>query len=115
MAGKPWRWMAPIAAMALSASAWAGTTTQPVSGGLDPELRAPVKLTYARGDIDADGGYAAPCFGDIDGDGVKDLLVGQFIDGSCRIYRNIGSNDRPKFANWVWLHASGDYAHVGYG
>ena len=66
-------------------------------------------------DIDADGGYAAPFYADFDGDGVKDLLVGQFNDGSCHVYKNIGTNEKPQFAKPAWLKAGGDYAYVGFG
>ena len=35
-------------------------------------------------------GYAAPCWADVDGDGKKDLLVGQFSQGRIRIFKNLG-------------------------
>ena len=43
-------------------------------------------------------GYAAPCWADVDGDGKKDLLVGQFHDG--------------KLAEGSWLKAGGKIAQV---
>lgn len=105
-----------VAGAALSATAMGAPATQPsATAGLDPELAAPTKLTFAKGDIDAEGGYAAPCYGDVDGDGVKDLLVGQFNDGSCKFYKNAGTNEKPVFNKWIWLRSRGDYAHVGYG
>ncbi len=109
------RWFTALASLAVSITTFAAPATQPTAANLDPELLPPTKLTYAKGDIDADGGYAAPAFGDIDGDGIKDLLVGQFKDGSCRVYKNTGTNEKPDFAKWTWLKAQGDYAHVGYG
>lgn len=54
-------------------------------------------------------GYAAPCWADIDGDGQKDLLVGQFRDGKIRIYKNLGAN---KLAPGEWLQAGGEVAQV---
>ena len=54
-------------------------------------------------------GYAAPCWADIDGDGKKDLLVGQFAGGKIRFYKNLG---RGKLAEPSWLKAGGKVAQV---
>lgn len=54
-------------------------------------------------------GFAAPCWADLDGDGQKDLLVGQFNQGKIRVYKNLG--DR-KFATGEWLKAEGEVAEV---
>ena len=35
-------------------------------------------------------GYASPCWADVDGDGKKDLLVGQFKDGKIRVFKGLG-------------------------
>lgn len=42
-------------------------------------------------------GHAAPFFGDFDGDGFRDLLVGELHRGRLRIYLNKGSNRWPQF------------------
>ncbi len=56
-------------------------------------------------------GYAAPCLADIDGDGVKDLLVGQFRDGKISLYR--GKSDGGfDFEAQRWLEAGGEPASV---
>src|SRR3954452_11571031 len=65
------------------------------------ELLPPVRLEAAGKPIDTDVGHAAPFVGDFDGDGVKDLLVGQFGDGILWVYRNQGSNARPRLAAGV--------------
>jgi hypothetical protein len=54
-------------------------------------------------------GYAAPCWADIDGDGEKDLLVGQFNKGKIRVFKNLGEG---KLAGGVWLEADGQVAEV---
>ena len=54
-------------------------------------------------------GYAAPCWADIDGDGKKDLLVGQFSEGKIRVYKNLGGG---KLAAGAWLKADGIDAEI---
>ena len=66
------------------------------------ELLPPVRLEAAGKPIDTPKiGHAAPFVGDVDGDGVKDLLVGQFDDGVLWIYRNEGTDAAPKLAAGV--------------
>lgn len=65
------------------------------------DLASPVRLQAAGKFIDTDIGHAAPFVGDFDGDGVNDLLVGQFGDGILWIYRNVGTNSQPKLAAGV--------------
>lgn len=45
-------------------------------------------------------GQAAPFVADFDGDGKKDLLVGESYKGRLRIYRNVGTNREPRFENY---------------
>jgi hypothetical protein len=54
-------------------------------------------------------GYASPCWADVDGDGKKDLLVGQFNQGKIRLFKNLGEG---KLAAGVWLKADGQMAEV---
>ena len=65
------------------------------------ELAPPVRLEAAGKAIDTEIGHAAPFVGDFDGDGVRDLLVGQFGGGVLWVYRNEGTNARPKLAAGV--------------
>ena len=50
-----------------------------------------------------------PCWADIDGDGKKDLLVGQFNGGKIRVYKNLGDG---KLAAGEWLKADGAVAEI---
>ena len=68
---------------------------------LSSELAEPVRLEAAGKPIDTEIGHAAPFVYDFDGDGLKDLLVGQFGEGLLRIYRNEGTNSEPKLAAGV--------------
>ena len=54
-------------------------------------------------------GYAAPCWADVDGDGKKDLLVGQFNKGKIRVFKNLGDGN---LAAGAWLQADGQVAEV---
>ena len=76
-----------------------------------PLFEDPVRMTAGDGEVvrvEAPG-YAAPCWGDVDGDGHSDLLVGQFNDGKISVYR--GREDGTLAAH-EWLEASGDVAQV---
>lgn len=65
------------------------------------EFEPPVRLMAAGKVIDTEVGHAVPFVGDFDGDGVRDLLVGQFGEGQLWIYRNEGTNAQPKLAAGV--------------
>jgi hypothetical protein len=54
-------------------------------------------------------GWACPCWADMDGDGKKDLLVGQFHGGKIRVYKNLGDG---KLAAGDWLKADGAVAEI---
>jgi len=76
------------------------------------QFAAPVRLEAAGTVIDTDVGHAAPSVGDVDGDGVRDLLVGQFGSGILWIYRNQGTNDRAKLAEGEKFKGGGEEGRV---
>ena len=74
------------------------------------EFEKPVRLESADGPVRVESpGYAAPCWADVDRDGKKDLLVGQFAQGKIRVFKGLG---RDKLAAGEWLQADGDVAEV---
>lgn len=72
---------------------------------LGDDLAPPVRLEAGGKSIDTQTGHAAPFVCDFDGDGVKDLLVGQFgggvRGGSLLVFHNEGTNTAPKLAAGV--------------
>jgi hypothetical protein len=74
------------------------------------DFEPPVRLKAGDAAIRVESpGYAAPCWTDIDGDGKKDLLVGQFNKGKIRVFKHLGAE---KFAPGNWLQAEGKVAEV---
>jgi hypothetical protein len=89
----------------------AGTGAPAGAGDFEPG----VKLEADGKPVDVEIGHAAPFYADMDGDGVKDLLVGQFGEGKLRIYRNVGSHSAPKFDDFTMFQAGGADATVPFG
>jgi len=77
------------------------------SGVESNELTAPFRVKAGGSFIDVEVGHAAPLFRDFDGDGLEDLLVGQFGSGKLRVYRNVGTLGAPKFAEHKLFQAEG--------
>jgi hypothetical protein len=76
----------------------------------DPRFAAPVRLKADDGWVRVESpGYAAPCWHDVNGDGKKDLIVGQFKGGKMRVYDRQASGT---FAAPKWLEAEGAIAEV---
>jgi hypothetical protein len=77
------------------------------------ELAEPVAVEVAGQPIDMEhGGHAAPFAVDFDGDGHKDLLVGETYDGRLRIYRNVGTNAGPRFEEYEWFQAGANLGRI---
>jgi hypothetical protein len=73
----------------------------------------PVRLAAADGIIDSGSswGHCGPWVADVDGDGLRDLVVGDF-SGLFRFYRNVGTHQQPRYAEAVNLKAGGVDAKV---
>lgn len=79
-----------------------------------PSFKEPVLVQADGSDIDV-GVIAEPCMVDWDGDGLTDLLVGQFSPGKVRFFKNIGSNQNPQFTFTGYLQADGSDISVSAG
>ena len=76
------------------------------------DLSDAVRLEANGQPIDVTVGHAAPLVLDWDGDGVRDLLVGQMGGGRLRIYRNVGTDAAPRFEGFEHFRAAGADATV---
>jgi len=74
------------------------------------EFDTPVRLKAGDSAIRVESpGYACPAWVDLDGDGKKELLVGQFRQGKIQVFKHEGA---AKFAPGKWLEAEGKVAEV---
>ncbi|NOQ21043.1 MAG: hypothetical protein GQ565_00125 [Candidatus Aegiribacteria sp.] len=73
-----------------------------------PDYQPPVKINANGAPIVLGVGHANPLVTDWSGDGLKDLIVGQYISGKLRYYINTGTNASPVFGNYTFLQADGN-------
>jgi hypothetical protein len=101
-----------VISAALSCSSLLGTSID-VASADDSVFEKPVRLE-ADGKVIDTGihwGHSGPCLFDVDGDGLRDLVVGDF-SGKFHVYRNVGTNNSPKFGSPSDLMAGGVPAEV---
>ena len=97
------------------------------AGPVEEARFAPPVPLKANGEvINVTTGHAAPCIHDFDGDGVQDLLVGEFGNkpfkgettrkagaghpwtaGKLRMYRNHGTDIDPVYRDFAYVKAGG--------
>ena len=82
-------------------------------GSATTTFHAPTRLSAADGVIDTGPawGHSGPWVEDVNGDGRRDLVVGDF-SGLFHLYRNEGTNREPRYAAAVNLQAGGTDAKV---
>lgn len=76
------------------------------------ELAEPFRVESKSGPIDVSYGHAMPLMADWNGDGLKDLLVGQYAGGRLRVYPNLGTQTEPRFETFEWFKTEAGRASV---
>lgn len=84
------------------------------AGAAPPVFYPPVFVESSGDRIDV-GSHSSPCVTDWDGDGLKDLILGQFDFGMIRFYPNVGTNDSPLFEGYTLMCADGEPILLPYG
>ena len=111
------RFAAALAAVALPAAALAAENAAGDNAqGAKSQLAAPVQVQAEGKPLDVgEIGHAAPFFADFDGDTKRDLLVGNFGEkgqGKLLVFKNRGSDNEPRFAQYEYLKVGADLGTV---
>lgn len=125
------KFLVPFVSIALFAVAEAAPDASPTTPA--SQLGQGIRIQAGSALIDTD--HAAPHFFDFDGDGIRDLLVGEFgnthfndsrlpphivtkwgpnrfASGKLRIYKNHGTNTEPSFRDFTYLKAKNEDASI---
>ena len=103
-------WLTGLAACAAAYASNAPEGDEPAVKAQSFEFKAPTRLQAAGKNIEVEApGYASPAWHDVNGDGKKDLVVGQFNGGKLMVYQNQGDQG---LGEGTWLQAGGAPASV---
>ncbi|MEN6407329.1 MAG: VCBS repeat-containing protein [Thermoguttaceae bacterium] len=94
--------------------AWVVATCMAMAALADEVFEKPVRLQADGTVIDTGSkawAHSSPCMEDLDGDGLKDLIVGDF-SGKFHVYKNVGKPNAPVFHDIGKLQAGGKDASV---
>ena len=72
-----------------------------------PDYQTPFRVYANVFPITLSIGHANPLITDWNGDGLKDLIVGQYSGAKLRYYQNSDSNDSPMFGDFSYMQADG--------
>jgi len=72
----------------------------------EPQLAAALVIQQEDADLVVPGGRSSPAFADCDGDGRRDLLVGNTA-GKLLLYGNVGTDADPGFSSYIEVLADG--------
>lgn len=102
-------------AVVLSLLPAAAALAQTEGSGLEAPFRleVPVLLEADGAPIDSGEytGHSGPLYHDVTGDGLPDLLVGNFA-GHVQVYANVGERSAPRFEDRGLLQADGADLHI---
>ena len=94
---------------------WAFTASCLLVSGLlfgAGDLEQGVRLKAAGELIDTEVGHAAPFLYDLDSDGDRDLLVGQFGQGKLKFYFNTGTDKKPVYGKPEWFKVGKEFGKI---